>query len=88
MWFSIWDMVYLEVFDFSHYYFDLLILSLCGFALYVACALSVGSSKNSNQALKKPLSVGAVSAASEKLVSGMVSQVDCLHEVVVEPGRV
>jgi phosphatidylethanolamine/phosphatidyl-N-methylethanolamine N-methyltransferase len=37
-------------------------------------------------ALKKPLSVGAVASASSHLVSGMVSQVDSLHEVVVELG--
>jgi len=37
-------------------------------------------------ALKKPFSVGAVAAASSHLVTGMVSQVDSLHEVVVELG--
>jgi len=37
-------------------------------------------------ALKKPFSVGAVAAASSHLVTGMVSQVDNLHEVVVELG--
>jgi glucan phosphoethanolaminetransferase (alkaline phosphatase superfamily) len=55
MWFSIWDMVYLEVFDFGHYYIDLIILNLCGFVLYVACALSAGNSKNNNKALQKPV---------------------------------
>ena len=37
-------------------------------------------------ALKKPLSVGAVAAASSHLVTDVVSQVDSLHEVVVELG--
>jgi phosphatidylethanolamine/phosphatidyl-N-methylethanolamine N-methyltransferase len=37
-------------------------------------------------ALKKPFSVGAVAAASSHLVTDMVSQVDSLHEVVVELG--
>lgn len=37
-------------------------------------------------ALKKPLSVGAVAAASPKLVMGIVSEVDSVHEVVVELG--
>ncbi len=55
MWFSVWDMVYLELFELGRYYLDLIILNLFGFLLYVICVLSVGNPQNSRRAHQKPV---------------------------------
>jgi glucan phosphoethanolaminetransferase (alkaline phosphatase superfamily) len=55
MWFSIWDMVYLELIELGRYYSDLIILNLSGFILYVVCVLSVGRLKNPRRAHQKPV---------------------------------
>lgn len=74
MWFSIWDMVYLEVIELGGYYGDLIALNAIGFSLYVACAMSAGDSRKSRSAYQKPvLLIGLVivlaSVAGQNLFS-------------------
>ncbi len=65
MWFSIWDMVYLEIVDLGSYYLDLIILNLVGFGLYLAAALSLKSNpaKSGAPAYRKPFLLAGVLGA-------------------------
>jgi glucan phosphoethanolaminetransferase (alkaline phosphatase superfamily) len=55
MWFSIWDMVYLEFFDLGRYYLEVFIVNLCGFLLYLFCLWKVWRSPGLEIDFRKPV---------------------------------
>lgn len=55
MWFSVWDMVYLEFFDLGHYYLEVFIANLCGFALYLLCLIFLRRQPITPRAHQKPV---------------------------------
>ncbi|MCP4334931.1 MAG: phosphoethanolamine transferase [Gammaproteobacteria bacterium] len=55
MWFSIWDMVYLEFFDLVRYYLEVFVVNLCGFLLYLFYLWKLWQSPGIGAAYRKPV---------------------------------
>lgn len=55
MWFSLWDMVYLEFFDLLRYYPEVIYISLAGFAVYLWCLLTLAGMPATPMLYRKPV---------------------------------